>query len=432
MSEKFPYSVVEKLSFIRYGGTDEEMRAANIIAEEIRAMGGSAELTPFEVPAGVVKKAEIRVPEAARAAAGDSLPESIETIPFELSGNLPEGGVDLKLFYADRAKKEDYYGVKELSDSIVMINELDVDAYKLLVEKKAAAFMTINGKHYDDMHSSNLYHRALRPHFLEKGVIPGFMILAKDAIKLLAAGVETLHVTLEQEEEQHPSRNVVAVIEGTEMPEESIVLTAHYDSVPVGTGSWDNATGSAALLYIYRYFLQNAPKRTMKFIWCGSEEQGLLGSKAYVAQHEDELDAVKFCFNFDMCGSYLGPNMIFITGDEKLETFAKQYCREKGYSSEFRTCVHSSDSAPFCDKGIPALGLSRGMKGGEIHTWHDTIEYVSPEMLEKNSAFFTSMIERVVNSAEMPVDKGMNDDMKKELDKYFKREKKEALHEEIT
>ena len=112
MSEKFPYSVVEKLSFIRYGGTDEEMRAANIIAEEIRAMGGAAELTPFEVPAGVVKKAEIRLPEAARAAAGDSLPESIETIPFELSGNLPEGGVDLKLFYADPARNEEYYGVK--------------------------------------------------------------------------------------------------------------------------------------------------------------------------------------------------------------------------------------------------------------------------------------------------------------------------------
>lgn len=422
MAGKFPFDIVEKISFIRYGGTEEELKAAKILQEEISNMGGSSELMDFEVPYANVKKASITVPEATE---GGEVPVVIETIPYGLSGNLPQGGSDLKLFYAENGKKENYVGVKDLSDSIVMINDLDMDAYKLLVEKKAAAFMTIHGKFYDDMKSCSLYARNLRPAFQEKGIIPGFMILAKDAIQLVRYGVKTLHVELEEEEESHTSRNVLAVIQGTDRSDESIVLTAHYDSVPVGTGAWDNATGSAALMYIYRHFLNNPPKRTMRFIWCGSEEQGLLGSKAYVTQHKDLMDEIKFCFNFDMCGTVLGPNMIFVTGDEKLENFAEQYCREFGYAAGIRKTVHSSDSAPFCDEGIPALGLSRGWKGGEIHTWNDLIFNVSEDMLLENSKFFTQMIERVTNSVVLPVDKGMNDEMKAELDKYFKREKKD-------
>lgn len=423
MEKKFPYSIVEKISFIRYGGTEEELKAARILQEEITAAGGDSQLMDFQVPAAVIKKAEIRVP--SEYVEAGKLPKTLEMIPYGLSGNLPEGGRDLKLYYADRGKEEDYIGMEDLSEYIVLINDLDMDAYKLLVKKHAAAFMTIHGKHFDTMHSSSLYARNLRPAFLEKGVVPGFMILAKDAIELVRENVKTLHVELEEEEESHTSRNVLSVIEGSESGKEDIILTAHYDSVPVGTGSWDNATGSAALMYIYRYFLKHQPKRTMRFIWCGSEEQGLLGSKAYVEAYPKLVEKIGFCFNFDMCGTVLGPNMIFVTGDEKLSSFAELFCREVGVSANLRTCVHSSDSAPFADKGIPALGLSRGWKGGEIHTWNDTIVTVSEEELLKNSMFYTAMIERVVNSVSLPVGKGMNEEMLKELDKYFRREKEE-------
>ena len=96
------------------------------------------------------------------------------------------------------------------------------------------------------------------------------------------------------------------------------------------------------------------------FIWCGSEELGLLGSKAYVKENKELLEKISFCFNFDMCGTALGANDIFITGNKELETFVDQYCKLTGYSAKTRACVHSSDSAPFCDHNIPALGLSRG------------------------------------------------------------------------
>ena len=204
-----------------------------------------------------------------------------------------------------------------------------------------------------------MYPRRLREHFSRNGIIPGFVITAADALWLVDEEVEKIRLTLEQEDTEPESRNITAVIEGTDLKEESIVLTAHYDSVPLGTGSWDNATGAVALMAIFRHFAAHPARRTLRFIWCGSEELGLLGSRAYAEQHSELLEKVVFCFNFDMCGTILGANKIVVTGEKELQTFAEQYCKLTGYSAKIGVGVHSSDSAPFCDNEIPALGLSR-------------------------------------------------------------------------
>ena len=266
-----------------------------------------------------------------------------------------------------------------------------------------------------------MYPRNLRPRFREEGVIPGFAICASDATELLRDGAQRVRLTLRQGETTRLSRNVLAVVPGAERPDESIVLTAHYDSVPLGTGSWDNATGAAALCAIYRYFVSHPARRTLRFVWCGSEEQGLLGSKAYIAQQEALIDQIKFCFNFDMCGTILGPNHIVVTGGDDLKHFIEQFCREQGYSAEFDVNVHSSDSAPFCDRGIPALGLSRETRTAEIHTRRDLMPPLGNRQLRENVDFAVRLIDRVANSVRMPVPCGMPDEMKEKLDKYFRR-----------
>ncbi len=63
--------------------------------------------------------------------------------------------------------------------------------------------------------------------------------------------------------------------------------------VRYSTGVYDNGAGSVINLEAYRYFLENKPNRNLIFIWCGSEERGLLGSKAYVKKHEEELKKCK-------------------------------------------------------------------------------------------------------------------------------------------
>jgi len=409
-----PLEFVEKLSFVRYGGTPAEKQAAEFIKGEIEKAGGQAELMPFQINASTYTSHVTKV------VAPYEL--DIATVPFGMCGNVPAPGKDLKLIYVERGEERDFLGHDDLSGYVVLVNSVSLDVYKRLVKRNASAIFAIMGKYYHNNDEAGMYCRNLRPKFLEAGVIPTFYINAHDATELLRNGAETIHIELEQTDGEATSHDVLAVIEGTEKPEESIVLTGHYDSLPVGPGAWDNATGSAALMGLYLYFRENAPKRTMRFVWCGSEEQGLLGSKAYIEQHEELVkNEVKFCFNFDMCGTILGPNNIFITGTKELEDFAELFCREVGYSANFRNGVHSSDSAPFADMGIPGIGLSRGTQTSEIHTCRDTMFPLGEKPLKANIDFASKMISRVVNSAILPVETGMPDNIKKELDKYFQR-----------
>ena len=129
---EYQYDLVKRLSFVRYGGTDDELRAANIILEEIEKIGGHGELMPFTVPAFDTVKCSASVNG-----------REIETVPYALGGQFPEGGVDLKIMYAERGCEDDYVGIDDLSGTAVIINALDLDTYKLLAEKHASAFITI-------------------------------------------------------------------------------------------------------------------------------------------------------------------------------------------------------------------------------------------------------------------------------------------------
>ena len=409
----YQYSLVEKLSFTRPGGTEAELRAANILLEEIRAAGGEGSLMPFQIPSFRLERCAMRVTAP--------FDREIPVIPYGRAASLPEGGKELKLYYAGKAKEEDFAGKTDLSDTAVIVDELKIEGYKRLCEVKAGAVLVVMGKYYEDLTQCSAFSRNLSDQFLQFGRLPAFVIAAPAAIDLIRDEAQTVLLEMRQTDAELTSHNVLATIPGTDLAGESIILTGHYDSVPVGTGSWDNATGAATLMYIYRHFLKNPPRRTMRFVWCGSEEMGLLGSKAYVAQNEALIPEIKFCFNFDMCGTILGPNHIVVTGGDDLKHFIEQFCREQGYSAEFDVNVHSSDSAPFCDRGIPALGLSRETRTAEIHTRRDLMPPLGNRQLRENVDFAVRLIDRVANSVRMPVPCDMPDEMKEKLDKYFRR-----------
>jgi hypothetical protein len=411
--ETYQYEIVEKLSFTRYGGTDEEKRAADILVNEITSNGGTAEIMEFQIPAYDLHKCSAKVIAP--------FEKELEVVPYGLSGQLPEGGADLKLRFIETNTDIDFAGVGDLSDTAVIINALDWDMYKKLWAHHAAAFIVIAmDKWWDSEETIDLMPRNLRDEYMKIGKIPGFQIRSITATEIIRDGAEKIHLELRETETTHTSRDVLAVIPGTEIQDESVVLTAHFDSVLFGTGSWDNATGSATLMYIYQHFLKNPPRRTMRFVWCGSEEQGLYGSLAYVEQHPELLDEIKFNFNFDMCGTILGQNQIFVTGGDDLKSYSEQLANEVGFDHTIRVGVHSSDSAPFAAKGIPSVGISRGhMQSCIIHTRNDLIFPLSAASLHKTGEFAVFFISRLVNSVILPVKRELPENIKKEVDKYF-------------
>jgi hypothetical protein len=82
------------------------------------------------------------------------------------------------------------------------------------------------------------------------------------------------------------ARNIIATFKGTTLPNEKIIVGGHLDSWDLATGAIDNGIGSFSVIDMARTFkkLKLKNKRTVEFVLFMGEEQGLLGSKAYVAQ----------------------------------------------------------------------------------------------------------------------------------------------------
>src|SRR6476660_10341730 len=86
-------------------------------------------------------------------------------------------------------------------------------------------------------------------------------------------------------------QNVVAEIRGSRKPEEIVLLGAHLDSWELGTGALDNGVNCALVVEVARAIAAGPrPRRTIRFALFTGEEQGLLGSRGYVASHRDEIE----------------------------------------------------------------------------------------------------------------------------------------------
>ena len=187
--------------------------------------------------------------------------------------------------------------------------------------------------------------------------------------------------------EERTSHNVVATVLGTEKPEEIVSFGAHYDSVDFSKGVYDNGAGSVINMEILRYFKENPPKRTLKFMWYGSEEIGLEGSWAYVKAHKEELANHLLMINVDVGGPVLGVDKITATAEQKLADYLDYFVKIHGFGAETKQGIYSSDSIPFADCGVPGVNFSRdGAQGAAyIHNRFDTLSFLSAEALEKTT-----------------------------------------------
>lgn len=95
--------------------------------------------------------------------------------------------------------------------------------------------------------------------------------------------------------------NVIAEIPGTDLKDEVVLIGAHLDSWELGTGALDNGCNAAMVVEIARLFkaANLHPRRTIRFALFGGEEEGMLGSKAYVKAHRAELDRIRAVVIYD-------------------------------------------------------------------------------------------------------------------------------------
>jgi Zn-dependent M28 family amino/carboxypeptidase len=153
--------------------------------------------------------------------------------------------------------------------------------------------------------------------------------------------------------------NTVAEIRGTEKPDEVVILGAHLDSWDLGTGATDNGTGSAAVLEAARALqkLGVKPKRTIRFVLFTGEEQGLNGSRAYVAAHKDELPKISGVLVHDTgTGKVL---TIGLMGNynvrETIDRVVYPLAETAGIMEPTLRSEGGTDHVPFDEAGVPGF-----------------------------------------------------------------------------
>ena len=119
-----------------------------------------------------------------------------------------------------------------------------------------------------------------------------------------------IKVNIKSKMVNHDAFNVIGYIEGTEIKDSFIVLTAHYDHLgmmgkTIFPGANDNASGVAMMMDMAHYFSKNPCKYSIAFIAFAGEEPGLIGSKSYTDNPWAELPLakIKFLINLDLMGS---------------------------------------------------------------------------------------------------------------------------------
>ena len=217
--------------------------------------------------------------------------------------------------------------------------------------------------------------------------------------------------------EGRTSYNTVGEIPGTDRKDEVVMLGGHLDSWHSATGATDNAIGCSIMMEAARILtkLGLQPRRTIRVALWSGEEEGLLGSQAYVKEHFGSFEAQKPEFsklvgylNIDTGtgqlrgASVFGPPAAAATIREILAPF--QDLGIYGALPSTSRVVGGTDSTSFSNAGLPGIGFSQDPIEYGTHTHHtnlDTYERVIEEDVKKAAVIVASAVYQLATRDEM-------------------------------
>ena len=242
------------------------------------------------------------------------------------------------------------------------------------------------------------------------------------------------------------TRNISAQLTGTALPEEVLLIGAHFDTVDTTPGADDNGTGTAALLEIARVLVDVRPKRTIRFVFFSLEEIGLVGAKQYLAEWkaaaakgDEPAEKIIGMMSLEMLGYYsteegsqktppgldkLAPGLqlptvgdfVAVTGLQKHQYFSGPLADAmlagapglKIFRADFFPFpipdLYRSDHAPFMMAEIPAVMITdtSNYRNPNYHRPSDT-----PESID--AARFTLAVRGVAAAAQTLAESGLNE-----------------------
>lgn len=270
-------------------------------------------------------------------------------------------------------------------------------------------------------------------------VVPQVNVAAEQyngIVRLVMRGIPVqleVNIAVRFSEDDPMSYNVIAEIPGTDLKDEVVMVGGSIDSWHSGTGATDNAAGAATALEVVRILqaLKLKPRRTIRIGLWSAEEQGTLGSHAYVAAHlgrkgsagegqpggahyelKPEHEKFDAYFNFDygtgrIRGLYLqGNNAALPIFRDLLDPY-----KDLGASTLSIADIAATDHVPFDEVGLPAFQWIRDYMEGDNtrapHTNMDAYDHVLEDDLKQSAAVAASLIYHLAMRTEKIPRKGV-------------------------
>ncbi|HUI53238.1 MAG TPA: M20/M25/M40 family metallo-hydrolase [Terriglobales bacterium] len=216
--------------------------------------------------------------------------------------------------------------------------------------------------------------------------------------------------------------NVVGEIRGREKPDEAVILGAHLDSWELGTGALDDGCNAALVIEAARAIKATGlvPRRTIRFVLFSGEEQGTLGSYAYVREHLAEMDEIRGVVIFDTgSGRVTGYSL---GGRTDIEPAIREILKPLdawGADHDTDDASFGTDNFDFLLEGVPNLVANQEIANYLVnyHAASDTFDKVDQRELKLNTAIAALTVWGIADHAE-PIGKRLT---RAELDALVKK-----------
>lgn len=196
-------------------------------------------------------------------------------------------------------------------------------------------------------------------------------------------------------------RNVIGVKYGSNLKDQIVIISAHYDTRPLSPGADDDASGVAVMLEIARLFQNYSLNRTIYFIAFDGEEAGMRGSRNWMEKHEDLKGNIIAVVNVDMVAygdnlsvsclpQYSWLNNLFQASVESLNlTLNEERTRKTG--------LIYGDGGAFLNSYIPTIVIAESTINPYYHTEDDTIENANFSLAKDAAKIVAKSVYRLAN-----------------------------------
>jgi hypothetical protein len=224
----------------------------------------------------------------------------------------------------------------------------------------------------------------------------------------------TMDLQVAYSNEDGMEHNIIAEIPGTDLKEEVVMFGAHFDSWHTGTGATDNGAGSSVMMEVARILLKTIeetgvqPRRTLRLaLWTG-EEQGLYGSRAYVADHfanvegrtvqslKPEQENISAYYNLDNgTGKIRG---VYLQGNTQVGTIFRPWLdsfKDMGATTLSLSNTGGTDHLAFDAAGIPGFQFIQDPMAYSTRTHHsnmDNLDHLVGEDLMQAATIIASFV----------------------------------------